>query len=114
PSNPNVLFAGLWQARRYPWGLTSGGPGSGLYMSRAGGDSWKQLTGHGLPDAPWGKVGVAVAPSDSRRVYALIEAEKGGLYRSDDGGDSWSEASDHHAIRQRAWYYTTMTVDPTN
>ena len=114
PSNPNVLFAGLWQARRYPWGLTSGGPGSGLYMSRDGGDTWKQLTGHGLPDAPWGKVGVAVAPSDSRRVYALIEAEKGGLYRSDDGGDSWSQASEHHAIRQRAWYYTTMTVDPTN
>ena len=60
---------------RYPWGLTSGGPGSGLYVSRDGGDTWKQLTGKGLPDGIWGKVGVAVAPSDGRRVYALIEAE---------------------------------------
>ena len=72
-----------------PWDLTSGGPGSGLYVSRDGGDTWKQLTGDGLPDGIWGKVGVAVAPSDGRRVYALIEAEKGGLFRSDDGGDTW-------------------------
>ena len=112
PSNPNVLFAGLWQARRRPWEMTSGGPGSGLYMSRDGGDTWKQLTEHGLPEGIWGKVGVAVAPSDGRRVYALIEAEKGGLFRSDDGGDSWALASDHHALRQRPWYYSTMTVDP--
>jgi photosystem II stability/assembly factor-like uncharacterized protein len=114
PSNPNVLFAGMWQARRYPWGMTSGGAGSGLYVSRDGGDSWTQLTGKGLPDAPWGKVGVAVAPSDSRRVYALIEAETGGLFRSDDGGDTWSLASDHRSLRQRAWYYTTITIDPSN
>ncbi|HXH28194.1 MAG TPA: glycosyl hydrolase, partial [Candidatus Polarisedimenticolia bacterium] len=114
PSNPNVLFAGFWQARRTPWSLTSGGPGSGLYVSRDGGDTWKQLTGHGLPEGVWGKVGVAVAPSDGRRVYALIEAEKGGLYRSDDGGETWDRASGHHALTQRAWYYTTMTVDPSN
>jgi photosystem II stability/assembly factor-like uncharacterized protein len=114
PSNPNILFAGLWQARRTPWSLTSGGPGSGLYVSRDGGDTWKQLTGHGLPEGVWGKVGVAVARSDGRRVYALIEAEKGGLYRSDDGGDTWELASGHHALTQRAWYYTTMTVDPSN
>ena len=112
PSNPNVLFAGLWQARRRPWEMTSGGPASGLYMSRDGGDTWKQLTEHGLPEGIWGKVGVAVAPSDGRRVYALIEAEKGGLFRSDDGGDSWELVSDHHALRQRPWYYSTMTVDP--
>src|SRR5262245_26728482 len=114
PSSPNVVFAGLWQTRRYPWGLTSGGPGSGLYVSRDGGDSWAQITGHGLPDGPWGIVGVAVAPADGRRVYTLIEAEKGGLFRSDDGGESWSLASDHRAIRQRAWYYTTLTIDPSN
>ncbi|HEX9426907.1 MAG TPA: glycosyl hydrolase, partial [Candidatus Polarisedimenticolia bacterium] len=114
PSNPNILFAGLWQARRRPWEMTSGGPGSGLYLSRDGGDSWTQLTGKGLPEGIWGKVGVAVAPSDSRRVYALIEAEKGGLFRSDDGGDSWELASGHHGLRQRAWYYTTLTVDPGN
>lgn len=114
PSNPHVLFAGLWQARRKPWDLVSGGPGSGLYVSRDGGDSWRQLTGKGLPDGIWGKVGVAVAPSDGRRVYALIEAQEGGLFRSDDGGDTWERVSGHHALRQRAWYYTTITVDPVN
>jgi photosystem II stability/assembly factor-like uncharacterized protein len=114
PSNPHIAFAGLWQARRRPWELTSGGPGSGLYVSRDGGSSWKQLKGTGLPPGIWGKIGVAVAPSDGRRVYALIEAEKGGLFRSDDGGASWSLASTDHALRQRAWYYSTLTVDPRN
>jgi photosystem II stability/assembly factor-like uncharacterized protein len=114
PSNPNVLFAGLWQARRFPWDLQSGGPGSGLYVSRDGGDTWKQLTGNGLPDGIWGKVGVAVAPSDGDRIYALIEAEKGGLFRSDDGGDNWELVNPSHALRQRAWYYMTITVSPAN
>ena len=114
PSNPNTVFAGLWQARRRPWELTSGGPGSGLWVSHDGGDTWKQLTGSGLPDGVWGKVGVAVAPSDGRRVYALIEAEKGGLYRSDDGGGSWTLANPSHELRQRAWYYSTLTVNPAN
>jgi photosystem II stability/assembly factor-like uncharacterized protein len=114
PSNPNVLFAGFWQARRFPWDLQSGGPGSGLYVSRDGGDTWKQLTGNGLPDGIWGKVGVAVAPSDGARVYALIEAGNGGLFRSDDGGDHWELINPSHALRQRAWYYTTITVNPAN
>ena len=70
PSNPRIVFAGLWQARRRPWEMTSGGPGSGLYVSRDGGDTWTQIT-EGLPEGIWGKVGVAVAPSDGRRVYAL-------------------------------------------
>jgi photosystem II stability/assembly factor-like uncharacterized protein len=129
PSNPKVLFAGLWQARRRPWDLVSGGPGSGLYVSRDGGDTWKQLgplakpvpppketadKDEGLPDGPWGKVGVAVAPSDGRRVYALIEAERGGLFRSDDGGDTWRRVNRGRYLRQRAWYYSTLTVDPKN
>lgn len=114
PSNPNIVFAGLWQARRLPWSMTSGGPGSGLYMSRDGGDSWKQLTGKGLPDGVWGKIGVAVAPSDGRIVYALIEAEDGGMFRSDDGGENWKKVSGNRLLRQRAWYYTTITVHPTN
>ncbi len=114
PSNPHVVFAGMWQARRRPWELLSGGPGSGLYVSRDGGDTWTPLTGHGLPEGIWGKVGVAVAPSDGRRVYALVEAEKGGLFRSDDGGETWDRVNDHHALRQRAWYYSTMAVDPRN
>jgi photosystem II stability/assembly factor-like uncharacterized protein len=114
PTNPRIVFAGFWQARRRPWDLVSGGPGSSLHVSRDGGDTWKKLTGKGLPEGIWGKVGVAVAPSDPRRVYALVEAEKGGLFRSDDGGETWSLASGHRALRQRAWYYTTLTVDPRN
>jgi photosystem II stability/assembly factor-like uncharacterized protein len=114
PTAPSTLFAGFWQARRFPWDLQSGGPGSGLYVSRDGGDTWTQITGDGLPDGIWGKIGVAVAPSNGQRVYALIEAEKGGLYRSDDGGESWELINPSHALRQRAWYYTTITVNPAN
>ncbi|HKZ33570.1 MAG TPA: glycosyl hydrolase [Vicinamibacteria bacterium] len=114
PQNPRIVYAGFWQARRRPWELVSGGPGSGLYVSRDGGDSWKALRGKGLPEGIWGKVGVAVAASEPRRVYALVEADKGGLYRSDDGGETWTLASAHRALRQRAWYYTTLSVDPLN
>ena len=118
PTNPRVVYAGLWQARRRPWEMTSGGPGSDLQVSRDGGDTWTSLKKDakklGLPDGPWGKIGVAVAPSNSQRVYALIEAEKGGLFRSDDGGESWQLTSDSRTLRQRAWYYHTLTVHPTN
>ncbi len=113
-NNPNILFAGMWQTRRQPWIMESGGPGSGLYLSRDGGDTWTQLEGNGLPEGIWGKVGVRVAASDPDRVYALIEAEEGGLFRSDDGGDSWERINDSAGLRQRAWYYTTLTIDPTN
>jgi photosystem II stability/assembly factor-like uncharacterized protein len=113
-SNPQILFAGLWQGRRKPWEMISGGPGSGLYRSTDGGETWKQLTEHGLPKGMWGKVGVGVAPSDGRRVYALIEADKGGLFRSDDGGDNWTRVNGGHFLSQRAWYYSTLTIDPKN
>ncbi len=121
PSNPTILFAGLWQTRRKPWEMTSGGAGSGLYTSRDGGDTWKQLTEKnadglpsGLPSGIYGKIGVAVAPSNGNRVYALIENDNGGLFRSDDGGDSWSRVNETRALRQRAWYYSTMTIHPNN
>ena len=114
PGNPRIVYAGLWQARRRPWEMTSGGPGSGLWRSGDGGTTWRQLEGHGLPAAPWGKVGVAVAPSDGRRVYALIEAGEGGLFRSDDGGEKWTRVNGHRTLRQRAWYYSTLTVDPSD
>ncbi len=127
PNNPRILLAAVWQVRRRPWDLTSGGPGSGLYRSEDGGDTWKKIgpkteaereAAHeeddGLPAGPWGRVGIAIAPSDSRRVYALIEAEKGGLYRSDDGGEKWKLMNAGHYLRQRAWYFTQVTVDPAN
>ena len=111
PNNPNILFAALWQVRREPWTLTSGGPGSGLYRSGDGGSTWKKLDGEGLPEGPYGKIGVAVA-ANSDRVYALIEARKGGLYRSDDGGDKWELINLDHRFTQRAWYYMHVVADP--
>ena len=114
PANPRTLLAGLWQTRRTPWSLTSGGPGSGLFRSTDGGQTWTELSGSELPEKPWGRVGVRFAPSDPERVYALIEAEEGGLFRSDDGGANWERINDSRALRQRAWYYTTLTVDPTD
>jgi photosystem II stability/assembly factor-like uncharacterized protein len=114
PNNPNILFASLWQFRRQPWIATSGGPGSGLYRSTDGGDTWKKLEGSGLPEGEMGKIGVRVAPSDSSRVYALIEHKDGGLFRSDDGGGSWTRINAHRTLRQRAWYYAVLTIDPSN
>ncbi|MBV9406406.1 MAG: hypothetical protein JO211_13760, partial [Acidobacteriaceae bacterium] len=112
PHNPHILFAAMWQVRREPWTLSSGGPGSGLYRSIDGGDTWKRLeTSSGLPDGPYGKIGVAVA-ANSSRVYALIEAKKGGLYRSDDGGDSWQLINPDDRFTQRAWYYMHVIADP--
>ena len=112
PQNPNILFASLWEARRTPWSLSSGGPGSGFYRSADGGTTWKQLAEHGLPKGPYGRIGVAVA-ANSERVYAIIEAkENGGLYRSDDGGDSWSLVNGSHGLFQRAWYYMHVIADP--
>jgi photosystem II stability/assembly factor-like uncharacterized protein len=111
PHNPNILFASLWQARRTPWNLNNGGPGSGLYRSGDGGTTWKQLEEHGLPKGPYGRIGVSVAAS-SERVYALIEAAEGGLFRSDDGGETWQPVNDSHSLTQRPWYYMHVFADP--
>ncbi len=117
PSNPRILFAALYQTRRTPWSLVSGGPGSGMYRSDDGGDTWKELKPddeNDLPPHPWGRVGIAVAPSNPSRIYALIEAEKGGLYRSDDGGAKWELINPGRYLRQRPWYFSTIHVDPAN
>ncbi len=115
PNNPRILFAGMWQLIIYGWGRESGGPGSGLYMSRDGGTTWKHLTGHGLPEKPLGKIGLAVAPSNSNRVYALIEtADKGVLWRSENGGDDWALISSDETLNRRPHYYSRMAVLPDN
>ena len=112
PSNSHMLFAALWEANRTPYGLTSGGPGSGLYKSGDGGTTWKRLEGDGLPKGALGRIGVSVSGADSNRVYALIEAEEGGLYRSDDGGEKWTRVNEDHRFRQRGWYFTHIFADP--
>ncbi|MBN1222602.1 MAG: sialidase [Candidatus Aminicenantes bacterium] len=115
PNNPRILFAGMWQLIIYGWGRESGGPGSGLYMSRDGGTTWKHLTGHGLPDPPLGKIGLAIAPSDSNRIYALIEtADRGVLWRSENGGDDWALISSDETLNRRPHYYSRMAVLPDN
>jgi len=111
PNNANTVYAALWQARRSPWSMDSGGPGSGLYRSSDGGSTWKHLTGHGLPEGTTGRIGVAAAYSGNR-VWALIENDKGGLFRSDDGGDSWTLVNSERQYRQRAFYYTHVFADP--
>jgi photosystem II stability/assembly factor-like uncharacterized protein len=115
PNNPRVLFAGMWQVELRPWNLNSGGPGSGLYVSRDGGSTWKHLTGHGLPESPLGRIGVAIAPGNSNRVYTLIETDdKGVLWRSDDGGENWALINRDRTLNRRPHYYSRMAVLPDN
>ncbi|HVB37824.1 MAG TPA: hypothetical protein VND92_04770 [Vicinamibacterales bacterium] len=113
PGNPMVLFAGMWQVRRYPWALDDGGPGSGLYRSTDGGTTWKKLT-EGLPDGPYGRIAVAVAPSNPNHVYALIEAKTGLLWDSTDLGDHWHAVSDNHEFDVRPFYFSRFYVAPND
>ena len=115
PGNPSVFYAGTWRVIRTPHSLESGGEGSGLWKSTDGGENWTPLTAaKGLPKGVWGIVGVAVAPSNTEKIYAIIENEKGGLFVSTDGGQTWALQSNDNNIRQRAWYYTKVFVDPKN
>lgn len=111
PTNPRILYAGTWQVMRRPWELVSGGPGSGLWRSDDGGDTWTRLT-KGLPEGTWGKVGVAASGAKPGRVFAMVESEKGGLFRSEDWGESWTKVNEENDLRQRAWYYTGVYADP--
>lgn len=114
PKDPNIIFAGIWQFRRLPWTFTSGGPDDGLYRSTDGGTSWTKLRGHGLPSGLMGRIGVAIAPSSPRRVFATIQSKAGVLWRSDDGGDTWRLMSDDTIINQRPFYFSHLAVDPAN
>jgi len=111
PGNPRVLYAALWEARRYPWELVSGGGGSGLYRSTDGGDTWKKLT-KGLPDGPIGRIAIAAAPSNPLHLYALVEAKKGMLWESTDRGDEWKKVSESHLLDVRPFYFSRLFVSP--
>ncbi|KAB2877823.1 glycosyl hydrolase [bacterium] len=115
PNNPRVLYAALWEAYRNPWSMSSGGPGSGLYKSTDGGDTWTELTKNpGMPKGIVGKIGIAVSPAQVDRVWAVVESERGGVFRSDDGGATWMRTNEERNLRQRAWYYSHIYADPKN
>lgn len=111
-TNPRVLYAAMWDHRRQPWVVRSGGPGSGLFKTIDGGDSWTKLE-RGLPEL-MGNTGITVSPVNPDRVWAMIEAVDGGVYRSDDGGESWNHVNDDPGIRDRGWYYTHIFADTQN
>jgi len=114
PDNAQTLYAALLQTRRPPWNVypPSKGPGSGLYRSNDGGEHWEPVTGHGLPAEEIGRMGIAFAPSNPKRIYVVVDAKAGGLYRSDDSGQNWQLVSHDHRIWQRGWYFEEITVDP--
>ncbi|MGA7966597.1 MAG: glycosyl hydrolase [Gammaproteobacteria bacterium] len=115
PHNPQVLYAAMWQAQRKPWTLIDGGPGSGLYKSTDGGAHWTNISRHpGLPQGLLGRIGVSVAASNPKVVYAIVQAKGGGVFRSDNGGATWKRVNDNWSLRQRAFYYTSIYVDPSN
>jgi photosystem II stability/assembly factor-like uncharacterized protein len=121
PNNPRILFAGMWQLEIKTWGRESGGPGSGIFASRDGGETWTRLEGNGLPKLPVGKIALCTTPRDSRRIYALIETgdgvpwhdeetESGELWRSDDGGKNWALVSHNRDLGGRSAYYSRCAV----
>jgi photosystem II stability/assembly factor-like uncharacterized protein len=114
PRAPRTVFASIWQFRRQPWIATSGGPADGLYRSRDGGATWTKVQGRGFPTDTLGRIGVAVAPGDARRVYAVVQSRQGTIWRSDDGGDTWHKTSDDTRPEQRPFYFSHLAVDPKN
>ncbi len=113
-TNPRILYAALWEAQRYPWGFASGGPGSSIYKTTDGGDTWTNLSERpGFPSGPKGRIGVCVSPVRSGRLYAIVTAaEGGGVYRSSDGGESWTWTNDDENLRVRGWYEAHIVADP--
>jgi len=110
PGNPRVLYAAFWEIRRKPWRMDSGGPGSGLFKSTDGGETWSDLShAPGLPRGIEGRIGVTVSPANPERVWAIVEAADGGVFRSDNGGRTWTTVNDQNTLRQRAWYYSHIS-----
>ncbi|MBU7577032.1 MAG: hypothetical protein KAF40_03130, partial [Flavihumibacter sp.] len=116
PSNPNKLFAAMWQHYRTPWSFMSGGSGSGLYMTLDGGKNWKKLgKENGLPEGDYGRIGLAIARNNPNVVYALVEATKNGLYKSEDGGYNWKLVNSNPSwVTNRPFYFQEIAVDPLN
>jgi photosystem II stability/assembly factor-like uncharacterized protein len=113
PGNPNHLYAAMWQFRRWPWFFRSGGPGSGLFESHDGGETWKRLTEEdGLPKGNLGRIALAFAPGDPRRVYALVEAQQSAFLRSDDDGRTWKSVNTEPNVTARPFYFSHIAVDP--
>ncbi len=113
PSDVQTIYAALWATRRPPWYIynPSNGPGSGIFKSTDGGTTWQALTA-GLPTEGVGRIGIAVAPSNAKRVYAIVDAREGGLYRSEDSGATWTRISGDSRVWGRGWYFGKVTVDP--
>jgi len=113
PNDPQLLYAAMWQAQRMPWGLISGGPGSGLYKTTDGGEHWTNLTHNpGLPKGVLGRIGVTLVASRPDTLYAIFQAKDGGVFRSDDGGATWQRVNEEMKLRQRGFYYMTVFADP--
>ena len=113
PNNANVLYASIWEVNRKPWTFESGGADSGLYKSTDGGETWNEITRNaGLPKGMVGRIGIAVSPANSERVWALVESEEGGVFRSENAGKTWTKINEQRNLRQRAWYYTHIFADP--
>jgi len=115
PRDPNIIYASLLELRRFPWGFRSAGPGTGLFKSMDGGDTWVELTDNpGLPTGLKGRIGITVSPAQPDRLWAIIDAALGekGIFRSDDGGETWTRVSENADLLQRPWYYHHITADP--
>jgi photosystem II stability/assembly factor-like uncharacterized protein len=114
PKNPLILFAGTYAFRRTPWGYSGGGPQDAIYRSIDGGSTWQRLSGHGLPTKPVTRIGLAIAPSMTNRIYAVIGSTEGVLWRSDDNGDHWTLVSKDQEVDSRPFYFSHIAVDPKN
>jgi photosystem II stability/assembly factor-like uncharacterized protein/uncharacterized protein (DUF1778 family) len=110
-----VIYASLWQIKRTPYSLESGGESSGFYKSTDGGDTWTEITRNkGLPSGIIGKINIAISPLNPNRVWAMVEAKDGGLYRSDDAGENWFLVSNNPNVKQRPWYFNRIYADTKN